>query len=193
MSKFAFGPYGGAKGKGWRLLQIELGILDLIQTWLRSDLLDVVVPAFTRLGNGGNIWIAWTCLLLIFPKTRRAGAMMAVSLALEGLCCNVVLKPLVARPRPFTENPAVTLLIHQPGDFSFPSGHTGAAFAAASALYFGRDCLWPLALVLAVLMGFSRLYLYVHFPSDVLAGALLGCAAGWLAGLLVQKAASGER
>lgn len=101
------------------------------------------------------------------------------ALALEVLCCNLILKPFVARIRPCDINTAVHLLVPRPDDFSFPSGHTGASFAATSALYFSRSRLRFPALVSAVLIGFSRLYLYVHYPTDVLAGAVLGSLLGW--------------
>lgn len=138
------------------------------------------MPLVTRLGNGGAVWVLCTLLLLLFPKTRRAGAAMAAALGVEMLCCNLLLKPLVARVRPCDVNSAVRLLIPRPRDFSFPSGHTGASFAAASALHLSGSPLRLPALCLAALIGFSRLYLYVHYPSDVLGGILLGTASGWL-------------
>lgn len=165
---------------------IDIGILEFIQTYLRCDLLDMAMPFITRLGDGGILWICCSLLLLILPRTRKAGAAMAVSLGLEVLCCNVLLKPFVARIRPCDVDLAVQLLIPHPEGFSFPSGHTGASFAAASALYFGRSRLRAPAFVLAALIGFSRLYLYVHYPTDVLAGALLGIMLGWLGNALVS-------
>lgn len=164
---------------------MDLGILELIQTHLRCGLLDMAMPLVTRLGDGGILWICCSLLLLIFPKTRKAGAAMAVSLGLEALCCNVLLKPFAARIRPCDVNPAMQLLIPHPEGFSFPSGHTGASFAAASALHFGGSRFGIPAFALAALIGFSRLYLYVHYPSDVLAGALLGIMLGWLGNILV--------
>lgn len=137
------------------------------------------MPAFTRLGDGGALWIALALVLLLFPKTRRTGAAVALGLLLETLCCNGLLKPLVARVRPYDVNPAVSLLVDRLSDFSFPSGHTGAAFAAASGLYFSKSPLWPPAAVLSVLMAFSRMYLYVHYPTDIAGGILLGILAGW--------------
>jgi undecaprenyl-diphosphatase len=155
------------------------------------------MPALSALGDGGRLWVACALLLLLFPKTRRAGFAMAVGLGVEVFCCNVLLKPLVARPRPCTAVAAHPQLLHCPRDFSFPSGHTGAAFAAASALYFCRNRLWMLAALLAVGMGASRLYLYVHYPTDVLAGALLGVLTGWagskLAVALVGKGVNGTQ
>lgn len=167
---------------------LDIGLLDLIQQHLRSDFLDGLMVFFTRLGDGGALWIAVSLALLMFPRTRRAGMVMAAALALEALCCNLLLKPLVARPRPFSLRPAIPLLIARPTDFSFPSGHTGAAFAAAFALYFSRSRLWGPAVVLAGLVGFSRLYLFVHYPTDVLAGALLGVLSGWAGNRLIGAA-----
>lgn len=169
-------------------MKIELGILDFIQSYLRCDLLDTVMPLVTKLGDGGILWIACSLLLLVFPKTRRAGAAMAVSLGMEVLCCNVLLKPFVGRIRPCDVNEAVQLLIPHPGGFSFPSGHTGSSFAAASALFFGRSRLGIPAFLLAAVIGFSRLYLYVHYPTDVFAGALIGIMLGWLGNMLVRAA-----
>ena len=169
-------------------MNIDFMILDFIQKHMRCEMLDAVMPVITALGNGGIIWIAMTAILLCFPKTRRLGAGMAVSLALEAVLCNVILKPLAARTRPFDIRTEIVLLIARPHDYSFPSGHTGAAFAAAAALYFGKSCGWIPAGILAVLMGFSRLYLYVHYPTDVLGGALLGIITGWMSVRFFEKA-----
>ena len=166
-------------------MQFELSVLDNIQSYLRCDFLDAAMPIISMLGNVGAIWIVCAVVLLVIPKTRKVGVILAVSLAIEALCCNVILKPLVARIRPFDVNTAVQLLISPPTDFSFPSGHTGAAFAAASALFFSKNRLWIPSLVLAILIAFSRLYLYVHYPSDVLGGILLGILSGWLGYTLV--------
>lgn len=169
-------------------MSFDFPILDFIQSHLRCEFLDTVLVFITKLGNSGWIWIAITLLLLLLPKTRKWGLAMAVSLALESICCEMLLKPLVARARPFTVNPSVSLLIAPPHGFSFPSGHTGVSFAAVSALYFGKNRFWIPALVLALAIAFSRLYLYVHYPTDVFAGALLGCAAGYLGSRLTELA-----
>ncbi len=158
---------------------MDLAILQWIQDNLRCGILDTIMPAVTALGSGSVLWLALAAVLLLRPQTRRTGWMLLGALALETVCCNLLLKPLVARPRPFALEPGIQLLIAPPGDFSFPSGHTAAGFAAVSALYFGKSRLWLPALAAAVLIAFSRLYLYVHYPTDVLAGAVLGVACGW--------------
>lgn len=167
-------------------MNFELSILDGIQAVLGGKLLDTLMPPITALGNGGAIWILCAAIMLALPKTRKIGAAMAIGLVLEVLCCNVILKPLVARVRPCDVNPAVQLLVARPTDFSFPSGHTGASFAAVSALYFSKQKLWIPALILALLIAFSRMYLYVHYPTDILAGILIGCAAGFMGVRILQ-------
>lgn len=169
-------------------MSFELFILDFIQNHLGCGFMDTVMPAITKLGDGGIPWIASAVTMFIIPKTRKTGAAMTVSLALEVLCCNIILKPLVARIRPCDVNTAFTLLIPRPADYGFPSGHTGAAFAAVSALFFSksRRCIWIPAGILAILVAFSRLYLYVHYPSDVLVGALLGIMLGWFGSFTVK-------
>ncbi|MDO5406748.1 MAG: phosphatase PAP2 family protein [Eubacteriales bacterium] len=159
------------------MAELELKILDGIQEVFGSAFSDCFFPAVTKLGNAGMIWIVLTLLLVIVPRTRRAGYMAAFSLALEAAVCNLILKPMVARIRPCDLAEGIQLLIGRPEDYSFPSGHTSAGFAVAAALLLSGSRLGIPTLVLAVMIAFSRLYLYVHFPTDVLAGALLGIAA----------------
>lgn len=167
---------------------MEMRMLEWIQSSLRCDVLDVVMPFITGLGDGGMLWIVCALLLLAHPKTRKAGMAVAVSLVMEMVCYNMILKPFVARIRPCDVNQAVQMLIPRPNDFSFPSGHTGASFAAASALFFDGSRLSVPAFLMAALIGFSRLYLYVHYPSDILAGACIGIMLGWLGNVLVTAA-----
>lgn len=164
------------------MAELEFAILDFIQNHLRTPVGDAVIPWITRLGNGGILWVAIGLLLLIPQKHRRTGVLVLAALAIEYLLCNVWLKNAVAAPRPCDLNQSVQLLIARPGDYSFPSGHTGASFAAVTALRLGREKYWYLALIPALLIAFSRMYLYVHFPSDILGGIPVGCISGLLAG-----------
>ena len=163
------------------IMDVNFWILDWIQQHLRSPFGDAVVPLITSLGNAGILWILIGLVLLTRRSWRKTGVVLLLALLIEAFFCNIVLKNLVAMPRPFTLHENVQLLIPAPHDYSFPSGHTGAAFASAAALYFSRARYWIVVFVLAVLIAFSRLYLYVHFPTDVLAGIVLGIASAWLA------------
>ena len=168
------------------MTSIDFTILDFIQAHLRNDFFDAVMPCLTWLGNAGVVWILLTAVLLCIPKTRKLGFTLMVALLMDVVICNGVIKPLMARIRPFDVNTAVKLIIAKPTDFSFPSGHAAASFASASGLYFRRSKLWIPAFILALLISFSRLYLYVHYPSDVLAGIALGILLGYLAKLVTD-------
>ena len=170
------------------MLDVEFSILDFIQNQFRTSFGDFVMPLISKLGNGGIIWLVLSGLLCVFPKYRKAGVTMLTALALDVLLCNVMLKPLVGRMRPFTVNTGVDLLINAPKDFSFPSGHTAASFAAAFALLFVKNKLWIPSMILASLIAFSRLYLYVHYPTDVLAGILLGLIVSVAANVICRLA-----
>ena len=154
-------------------MNIELKILDWFQT-LHTPVLDKFMTSVTKLGNAGIFWIILTVLFLLIPKMRKTGVVMAAALIIDLLLCNVLLKNLVARTRPYDVNTGIQLLVAKLRDYSFPSGHTAASFASAAALYFaGEKKLWKPALVLACLIAVSRLYLYVHYPTDILAGIIL--------------------
>lgn len=149
-------------------------ILHWIQANMRTPFLDMLMPPLTALGNAGLIWVAAALSCLLFKRYRRLGWIMLLGLALSGVLGNLILKPWIARERPCWLDSSVQLLIAEPRDYSFPSGHSMAsAVAAALMLRFERRLGW-IAVPLALLIAFSRLYLYVHFPSDVLAGILLG-------------------
>lgn len=153
---------------------MEIQILDYIQR-LQTNPGDIILKGITMLGDGGIVWIVLALVLLFFRKTRKAGIVMAVALIINALTCNLVLKPLVARPRPFDANPAVSLLVKKPHDYSFPSGHTSASFACTSSIFmYGVKKYWIPPLVLSCLIAFSRMYLYVHYPTDILGGIAVG-------------------
>ncbi len=162
-------------------------LLDQIQQYLANDFLNLLIPRVSSLGDAGLIWIVLSVLLLLFPKTRKAGLASGIALLFMLVTGNMILKPLVARLRPFAVNTAVELLIPPPTDFSFPSGHTYASFASASAIFRNSRRIGIPALILASLIAFSRLYLYVHYPTDVLFGILLGILAGWIGNRLSER------
>lgn len=170
------------------LTSFDFQILHGIQRIFSSSFLDFLMPKITALGNGGILWILIAVLLLCIPRTRKNGAQLGVSSAGCGLIGNVLLKHLVARDRPCWLEPHM-MLIATPHDYSFPSGHTMASFAAATVLWHWNRKVGLAAYVLAGLIAFSRLYLFVHFPSDVLAGAVIGCLIGIAAVKLVDLAA----
>ena len=164
----------------------ELGILDFIQEHIRCDFLDWFFPTITKLGDSGIFWILLAVIFLFFKKTRKTGLMMGVALVCGLIVGNITLKPLIHRIRPYDLNPDVTLLIDRLSDFSFPSGHTLSSFEGATVLMIRDKRFGVPAMVLAVCIALSRLYLYVHYPTDVLAGAILGIGFGFLAVAVVN-------
>ena len=166
----------------------EFQLLDWFQT-IRTPLLDEVVPIITTLGDNGYVWIALAALLLAIPRTRKTGVIVAAALICDLILCNGIVKPLAHRIRPYDVNTDIVLLIKRLTDYSFPSGHTAASFAAVSALFCaGEKKLWKGSLVLATAIALTRLYLYVHYPTDVLGGVLIGLLCGWLGCYIVKKA-----
>ena len=170
----------------------DLPILDWIRQNLQCAFLDGLMPAITRLGDAGAIWIALALVLLCFPKWRKTGLTIALALGMGLLLCNLTLKPLVGRIRPYDYQlqhfgRVIQLLIAAPSDYSFPSGHTIASFEAATVLLIGSRKWGIIAMVLAALIAFSRLYLYVHYPTDVLTSVALGIGIALLANRLVSK------
>ena len=119
-------------------MNIELSILDWIQT-LHTPFLDKIMVFITRLGDAGIIWIVLSIVLLLIPKTRKSGAVMVAALVVDVLLCNIVLKNLVARTRPYDVNTGVHLLVAKLHDYSFPSGHTAASFASVTTLYLAES------------------------------------------------------
>ena len=157
---------------------------------MRSEFMDAVLSAVSTLGNLGAIWIAAALLFVSTRKYRVTGLTMLAALLAGAIIGNVILKPLVARTRPCDVNMAVELLLPRPKDFSFPSGHTLSSFAAATVIFLRDRRLGTAAVITACVMSFSRLYLYVHYPSDVLAGALIGVAVGVCTSVAADKLAA---
>ena len=186
-----------------QFIEIDGQILIWIQQTFQADWLTPIMKAITHFGDAGIFWSAVCILLLAIKKTRKLGILCAASLALTALCCNAVIKPAVDRTRPYELFEAVQALKSLPHDPSFPSGHSSNSMAPAWAMFIatfpvktastktydkGLKLGWGeeevshkmmhrfgiAAVILALLIGFSRLYLGMHFPSDVVCGLLLG-------------------
>ena len=183
-----------------RLYQTEEKTLLWIQAHMRRTWLTFVMKCITCLGNGGVFWLTIALCSFWFPAYRITGTAIVLSQIFSVIFSNGILKNVIARPRPQETISKLCILIRRPRDFSFPSGHTSSSFAAAVILL-QTTPLWLglLSLIIAVLIAFSRLYLGVHFPSDVVCGAVLGIIFGAAAlllfrfvlegGWLLQKAA----
>jgi len=170
----------------------DLPILDWIAANLWCPFLDAVMPVITLLGDAGIFWIALAALFLFIPKHRKMGLTMGFALLMGVVICNMILKPWVGRIRPYDYQwevfqKSIPLLIEKQHDFSFPSGHTIASFEAAVAICIRNKKLGVPAMILAVLIAFSRMYLYVHYPTDVIASVILGTGLAFLAAYLVDK------
>ena len=163
-------------------MSLDWSILRAIQNGMTCPFLDFLMPKITALGNGGMIWLIAAVGLLCTKKYRKQGLILLGSLFAGALIGNVLLKNFFARPRPCWLDESVSLLIARPTDYSFPSGHTLSSVTGATVLTGIDKRFGIVAIPLAVLIAFSRLYLYVHFPSDILGGAVLGFAIG-MAGL----------
>lgn len=145
---------------------------------LNSGLADVFFKFFTYLGNAGIVWIAAGILMLFFRKTRSLGCCMLVCLALTFITNDLIIKPIVHRARPFIADPTIRLIISAPAGHSFPSGHTAAAFSCATVIFIQHKKAGLGAFLLAALIGASRIYLFVHYPTDVFCGAVIGIICG---------------
>lgn len=176
----------------WLAENFDLPILLWIESNLQSAFGDLIMPIITLFGDAGIFWIACAVILLFIPKYRKTGLAMGTALLIGLVVCNLTLKPLVARPRPYEYlaehfGQTVVLLVETPHDFSFPSGHTIASFEAATVLLIHDKRLGIPAMVLAVAIAFSRLYLFVHYPTDVIFSVFLGIGIAFLGNFLVNK------
>lgn len=160
------------------IYEIDFSVLAFIREHFSCTAMDVLMKLFTYAGNGGMVWIALTVGLLISKKHRRLGVTMAIGLLVCLTAGNLLLKPLIARERPFIADPSIALVISPPSGYSFPSGHSFSSFVSASILSKYSRKAAAFAIPAAVLIAFSRLYFCVHFPSDVICGAALGIIAG---------------
>lgn len=159
---------------GLLLWKYDFEILFFIKDHIRNGFLDVVVPFYTNLGDDGIIWIVLGLVMLIPKKTRKCGIMVLAALLVMLVVNNIILKNLIARPRPCATYPELVELVKIPHSYSFPSGHTVSAMCVAFTILFQHKKLGIITLILAFLMGLSRLYVGVHFPTDVYGGIIVG-------------------
>lgn len=163
------------------ITNIDKEILYFIQEFLRSEYLNEIFSFITRLGDWGVIWIIISIILLIPKKTRKVGVLSICSLLLCYVANDLIIKKIVARERPFNQFSELIPLIKKPIGFSFPSGHSASSFASAGILFRYLDKKYGiLAIVLAGIIAFSRLYLGVHFPSDVIVGIIMGLLSSYI-------------
>lgn len=177
--------------------QFELEILDFIRGHIRNGFLDAVMPFVTMCGNLGIFWVAFALVISAKAKYRRCSITMLIGLIAGVLIGNLMVKNAVRRDRPCWIIDIQDMLIANPQDFSFPSGHTLSSFCAASILYYYDKRLGIPSFGVAILIAFSRMYLYVHFPTDIIGGAFLGIIVACLTikttNKYVFKERSGER
>lgn len=148
-------------------------IIKYVQKHFHNRFTDFLFPLLSRIGNGGAIWLIIAFYLGYRKATRPLALMLFFSLALAHILSQI-LKPIIGRPRPFVVHPCKRLLIHTPGGYSCPSGHSASSFAAATILLIANRRFGFFALLLAFLIAFSRVFLFVHYPSDTIIGSLLG-------------------
>jgi undecaprenyl-diphosphatase len=156
-------------------------VLLFIDAYIKNRFLNFIMPPISYMGNNGAIWIIASVPLLVNVQNRRHGIKLIIALAMASVMGNFIIKPLIGRLRPFESDLELSTIIKIPLDFSFPSGHTAAAFAAAvvmAKIGVGYGGIW---FIFAFVMAFSRIYLFVHYPTDVLAGMFLGFVSGKLA------------
>jgi len=169
------------------LNSIDYNLLIQIHSLTQNSFLDSVMPYISAMGDMGAIWILFSLILLANKKYRMVGIMCLAALLLTATIGEGVLKNLMQRPRPFVLYPSIQPIIPKPPSFSFPSGHTASSFAAAWIISRNLKKAALAAYILAAAIAFSRLYLMVHYPSDILGGILLGTVCAVCAEALLKK------
>lgn len=160
---------------------LDGSLLIKYQHFAIHEALTPIVKIYTHLGDTGMMWIAIAILLLLFKRTRKYGLLVLVSMALTYILNNLLLKELIDRSRPYDVFDNVQRLIEKQRDPSFPSGHSASSFAAAMCIYLNAPKKYGIPiLLLALLMALSRLYVGVHYPGDVVTGAIVGSLMAWL-------------
>jgi len=167
------------------ILSFDFGILDFIRENLTSPFLDRLMPIVSLFGDFGIFFIALSIIMLLRPKWRKTGMSAGLALALGLLFTNGILKPLVARPRPY-ELREIELVVSKMWDYSFPSGHATASFEFATAVIMRNRKAGVGFMILAAIVSYSRMYLYLHYPTDIIGGMLVGIIMGILATVIIN-------
>ena len=154
--------------------EIDFMVLEYIREHLRNGFLDNIMPVVTAFGNMGMFWVVVALIISAKRKYRKCSITMMIGMILGVILGNFVVKNIVRRDRPCWINEISDMLIANPQDFSFPSGHTMSSFIAATILFYYDKRLGVPSFGVALLIAFSRMYLYVHFPTDIIGGAMLG-------------------
>lgn len=170
------------------ITNIDFSILYWIQDNLRNSFMDFVMPLFSNLQDGGLIWISIAVVMLFFKRTRYCGIAVLFAMGIDTLITEYGIKNIVCRVRPCNLVDDVNMLVKKPTSYSFPSNHSASAFAGAVAVMLTiKKKAWTIpAFVFSGIISFSRMYVFVHFPSDVFAGILLGSAVAVLVCFLMK-------
>lgn len=162
---------------------IDGNILLWIQEHIRNPYLTPFMKRISMLGNAGMIWVLIVLILLLWKSKREVGILVLTSILINVVINNFFLKNIVARTRPYERIPEIKLLLHKAVDYSFPSGHSSCSFAAAVVMFLCLPRRWGIpALILATLIALSRLYVGIHYPTDVAFGIMSGSLIGYMVG-----------
>lgn len=167
-------------------MQWEFSFLYALQE-LHSPVMDQIMIFITQLGDSGAFWIGIALVCCVMKKHRKMGIQVLVTMLFTFLIGNLILKNLVARPRPCAIDPSIALLIPHPSEYSFPSGHSMNGMAAAMAIFFNNKKAGVPAILMACLIAFSRMYHFVHFPTDILGGFCVGFAVAIVVDHVLQR------
>lgn len=164
----------------------EFDLLYALQN-IHNPVLDKIMIVLSTIGDAGLLWIGVAILLICMKKYRKCGLQVAVAMLLTFIVGNLILKNMIHRDRPCWIDPSITLLVKSPSDFSFPSGHSMNGFTASVSILLCDKKLGIAAVILAAAIAFSRLYNFVHFPTDVIAGIVIGIVSALFVNYLFQR------
>jgi undecaprenyl-diphosphatase len=167
--------------------KIDIAMLQFINNNLQNPVLDKLMPIITSLGDSGMIWVIISFILMLSKKYKKVGILSILALILSTIIGEGILKNLIQRPRPFYELTNIQLLIEKPLSYSFPSGHTGSSFAVAGVIGILIKKYRIPVIISAIIMAFSRLYLFVHYPTDIVGGIALGLTCSYIVTYKVVK------